>query len=401
MRIIKVSICVIIFLSASMSFRSEAASGHDLWRYYVLPATVHAPGLAGTYWRTDVTVVNPYNWRSITVYMRFLRADEDNTNAQEHSFNIAAKSSLLMEDAVYSVFGINGNGAIEVYTKDGAYFVTSAKVYTGDSSTFGLTEPGQEYFGHEGDTTIVSGMMENSRYRGSIGVVNVSSRSVVVEASVYDNRGNLRGRKEFNLKRRSQTQVALSKFCNPFNSGYVIFKCLTSSSSSLSWIGYGTVTDNTSGDGIFMDDRRNDQGVQYQPQYDLSGWWKGSMSGYQGSDEGFLLIYQVGAELWIYVYDVDGRVKSEFYGFQHGDQILLEDFWVFDAPCFDTDFYGAELTTTGESITGTITLAAENYSECVDGTITMYVSPTSFPPTKALKRSFPENMPERERHPLR
>ncbi len=55
-------------------------AGPGMGYYFVLPVT-SATGQFDTYFRTDVSLVNPYPWKPITVELFFLGAGMDNTDA--------------------------------------------------------------------------------------------------------------------------------------------------------------------------------------------------------------------------------------------------------------------------------------------------------------------------------
>jgi len=390
--VVLVSLAILIAASAAV----QAASGPGLWRYYVLPVAAHTQGTQGTYWRTDVSIVNVYDWQSVTVYMKFLKADQDNSSAAEHSYTLDPGASVLLEDIVFSVFGETGNGAVEFSTKDHRHFVVSARTYTGDDATYGLTQVGQEYFGHEGGMTFVSGVRENERFRGSVGAVNASYRNVQLEAYVFDFNGDLKGFKSFNLKPRSQTQVLLRTFASRFDSGYVVWRCATTDG-YVTWAGYATVTDNSSGDGVFLPDRRNDQYVEYIPAYDLSGWWEGSTAGPLGTGSTWVHISQDGAELDAYDCDLSawpGVEESYFYGYMDGDEIVIEGGWMLYPECWSDFITDGYATATASTISGSITVDGD----CGSGTQTFSLVPSSrkslpVPPRARRDRNAPHVRP--------
>ena len=372
-------VCIAFF--GMISTVTEGASGHDLWLYYVLPVAAHTRGLHQTFWRTDVSIVNVYDWRSIRVYMKFLKTNQDNSGAQEYSYFLAAGASMLLEDVVSYVFGATGNGAIEFYTKDRAYFIVSARTYTGEAETYGLTQLGQEYFGHSGGMTIVSGVRETARFRASVGAVNVSDRPISLTALVYDTNGNSKGIRIFHLDPNSHTQVFLKDFAGQFDSGYVVWKCLTSGT-GISWTGYATVTDNETGDGVFLPDRRNDQYVEYEPYYDLTGWWEGSTAGPTGDGQTWVYIRQRGSVVEGWDCDLSfwpGAEEAYFEGYMDGDEIFLTDGHGKVPYCWNDEIYDGHAIVTANSIAGYFSIRGD----CFSGTQTFALTPSkkkSMPP---------------------
>jgi len=366
-----VAIIVVLLLASVASV--FASSGSSLSDTYIIPAAAHAEGAQGTYWRTDVAIVNPYDWRSITVEIKYLVSGEDNTNASEHSFTIGANELLLLEDVVFATFGESGTGALYLESTDGAYFTASARTYTGDTATFGQTENGQKSRCHDDDTALVTGIRETSRYRTNIGVVNVARWPADIRARVYDSDGDLVGTKTFELDAWSQQQVSLASFGAAAASGYVLWDCLTTSSSS--WVAYASVVDNNSGDAVFLEERENAEYTQYRPTYDLEGWWYGSFSGPAGSGNMYVDIGQDGAELWAYTFTLDGNVELYLYGYADSTHLTIESGFGFTIPCWDDWVTDGEATASSSSINGSYSAVGD----CYEGTTTFYLEPTSPP----------------------
>jgi hypothetical protein len=356
------------------------ASDKGLWRYYVIPGTPNVHGNQGTFWRADLSVVNPYSWKSITVYIRFLEQDVNNTNAPEKSYNISAGRALFIEDVVQTAFNrIEINGAIEIYTRNGDYFLASARVFTGSTETYGQTATGQEWFGDSRSVVYQPGIRQTSRFRCNVGAVNVSSVTVRLEAVVYDVNGTERGRKTFEIKPNSHMQQSIKSFTSNFNSGYIVWRCLTSGS-NLYWTTYASVVDNETGDAVFVEERIDDQYVQYRPYHDQTGWWEGTVTSPQGGESGYLLIGQDGSELTIYIYRSNGRMSAIYRGYEDRGVVTLTETTVYDAPCWNTTLVDSNLTSEAGAIHGNITISADRPYECIDGSMTLYFTPRSSSP---------------------
>ena len=67
---------LVVLCVASVTF---AGAGSSLASAYLIPAAAHLPGQGHTYWMTDLSIVNPYTWRSITVGIFYLPGDHDNS----------------------------------------------------------------------------------------------------------------------------------------------------------------------------------------------------------------------------------------------------------------------------------------------------------------------------------
>ena len=207
------------------------ASGSGFWNWYLIPAAGSLSGAHGAYWRLDLTVLNPYQWRSITVRIRFLREKTDNTSAPYRDFAIGAGSQLSLTDVIYTQFGVTGKGALELWTQDGAYFTPNARSYTtSEHGSFGHEIQGQDWLVYGGQQAFTSGVHLGDGYRTNIGVASVSDSSITVLGEVFDNSGQLRWTYTFNLLPWSNEQVAVSSFSGDFGKGWVRWSCQSTGS---------------------------------------------------------------------------------------------------------------------------------------------------------------------------
>lgn len=350
-----------------------AASGSSLWDWFVIPAAAHVEGAQGTFWRTDVTIVNPYGWRSITVEIRLLVTGQNNTSGPEHSFNIGANEQLVLEDVVLSTFGVTGTGALVLQSPDGAYFTVSARTYTGDSATFGQTENGQKNVCHADDNALIAGIRDDARYRTNIGVVNAASRPAEIRARVFSDGGSLVATKVFELEPWSHQQVSLRSFGGAVSSGYLRWDSL--STDYTQWVAYASVVDESSGDAVFLEEREDAQLTQYRPTYDLDGWWFGSFSGPAGSGSLYVLVSQDGPSLDAYTFTLDGYMEVYVGGYVDGTAITIEGGYGNTIPCWNDYITGGQATATSSSISGSY----QAIGDCYEGTTTFYLTPTSPP----------------------
>ncbi len=364
------SFLIVVLASASGAF---AASGSSLWDWFVIPAAAHVEGAQNTFWRTDVTIVNPYGWRSITVEVKLLVTGQNNTYGAEHSFTIGANQQLVLEDVVSTTFGITGTGALVLESTDGAYFTASARTYTGDTATFGQTENGQRSVCHSHDNALISGVRDNSRYRTNIGVVNAASRPAEIRARVYGDDGSLVATKVFELEPWSHQQVSLRSFGGAVASGYLRWDCLTTDYTQ--WVAYASVVDESSGDAVFLEEREDAQYTQYRSTYNLDGWWFGNFSGPAGSGSLYVLVYQDGPSLDAYTFTLDGYVEVYVGGYVDGTTITIEAGFGFTIPCWNDFVTGGQATATSSSISGSY----QAVGDCYEGTTTFNLTPTSPP----------------------
>jgi hypothetical protein len=269
-------LCIALLLG--LASPALGAGGYGLWKWYLIPAAGSLPGANGTYWRLDLAVLNPYSWRSITVRIAFLQEKTDNTTAPYRDFTINPGGQLNLADVVGTQFGVTGKGALELWTQDGSYFTTNARSYTASpGGTYGQGISGQDYTVGDNGQAFTPGIRVDANFRTNIGAVSVSSVPISVLARVFDMNGAFQGSYTFNLLPFSNEQVAVSSFAPAFGPGSVQWSCLTTGD-SIEWVAYATPIDNTSGDGIYLEERVDDQYTTAQPAWNLSGVWVGTLS---------------------------------------------------------------------------------------------------------------------------
>lgn len=284
----------------------QALAGPGLWNYYVLPAS-SAGGQMGTYFRTDVYLVNPYPWKNVTVRMWFLKTSQDNSNAPSRDILIPAGGSVTLPDVVLNTFGTSGGGAVILdssSTSSSAFFIASARTYTGSAGgTYGLFADGIYYLNGAGTESLISGVRNGNGFRTNTIVVSTNTTALSLQVSAYDSNGYPRGSRSVNLPPFGHQQLAVADFASSFDTGYLVWNCSTTTG-SIGWAAYATAIDNTSGDSSFLPDRRDDVYAKYQNSFDLSGRWRGIGvlgSGIAGTVNA--LVYQNGPYLQLYLYD--------------------------------------------------------------------------------------------------
>ena len=304
MRKVVVLAIAVMLAGAGLGVRPALAStGWGFWNWYVLPSAASLPGLFGTFWRTDLNIVNPYQYKSITVTVKLLKELVDNTSAVEKNYTVAPGAELVVADIVKTEFNVEGKGALVVWTDDGSYFTASARTYTGAPGTFGQGINGQSAVSTGRGRAFIAGLRNGGGFRTNLGAVNASSTSATLVAEVFDIAGVLRGTKSLSLLPWSAQQVSLDSFAGQFGQGYVRWTC-SSTSTSIEWVAYASVVDNASGDAVYLEERPDDVYTAYEPAYDLSGRWEGTLGlNGIGSEAVTITVYQDGGLVYGYVYN--------------------------------------------------------------------------------------------------
>jgi hypothetical protein len=306
----------------------SALAGPGLWSYFVLPVASSA-GLVGTYFRTDVYLVNPYSWKDVTVRVFFLPTGQDNSGAAHRDILIPSGGSVVLPDVLANTFGTSGSGALLLdssATSSSAFFLASARTYTGDASgTYGLTSEGISSFNEGGYVSLISGVRNGGGFRSNTVAVSTGTTTLSLAVYAYDSAGNLKGSREVNLPPFGHLQVALTDFAGSFDTGYLVWTC-SSPNGPIGWAAYATVIDNASGDSTFVLDRVDDGYTTYRNSFNLAGRWKGAGVLGNGSAGGAVnaIVYQNGPFLRLYLYDAStGEQVVYLSGYENQGTVRL------------------------------------------------------------------------------
>ncbi len=367
-----------------------AGSGSSLWSAYRLPGVAHVPGANGTYWKTDVSIVNPYSWRTITVKIKFLEANKNNVGASTITTNVGPGQSKTIPDIIGGRFGKTASGALWLWTDDGSYFSTAARTYTGNSSTFGQTINGQKAVGKGSQVAYITGIRQDSGFRTNVGGMNTAASSIQLKFEVFNDNGVRKGSKILTLLPQSYAQIPVSSFASNFGTGWVKVTCL-SSSDSIEWNAFASVVDNNSGDAVYLEERVDREYTKFQPYYDSTGWWYGHFSGPAGSDDVYVLISQSGAEVVAYPFTPNGWVQGALLGYENKGTFVIEGGYSFQRLCWYDYVSNGSATVRNNEISGSY----QGQGSCIAGTTTFYVQPTS--PPKFAAATSPEDLARRLR----
>jgi hypothetical protein len=286
---------------------------------FVLPVA-SAAGQFGTYFRTDVSLVNPYPWKPVTVRLQFLQTNTTNSSPQVRDVTLAAGSSSLLPDVLQGTFGLTGtSGAIIASTvgTDSAFFLASARTYTGSAGgSYGLSSEGISDFNGPGTDALLSGIRNGGGFRTNTVVVSTTPTPLSFRLDAWSSNGTLVGSIPVSLPPYGHTQISVSGFAAAFDSGYLTWTCLTTSG-NVAWAAYATPIDNTSGDSSFILDRRDDAFALHHNIYNLTGTWSAAVT-LGGSPQTLLArVYQTGPLVRTLLYiQATGEQLLEFRGYE-------------------------------------------------------------------------------------
>jgi len=230
-----------------------ATAGRSLY----IPGSAHATGAGGTRWRSDVEIANPGS-TTATYKIGLLKRDQSNPSPQSKSFDLSPGHGVRYTDALSSLFGFTGAAALRITPSAGTITVTSRTYNQASSGTYGQfipAVPASSAMG-TGDSVPMIQLAESastsSGYRTNIGVVNTSNKTITVKADLYDGSGTKLGAKTVTLRAYEYKQidrVFRSVTASTLNNCYAL---LSTSTSGGSFLAYGSVVDNRSGDPVYV-----------------------------------------------------------------------------------------------------------------------------------------------------
>lgn len=217
----------------------------------VIPAVGRVPGIGGTYWRSDVTLMNP-NTYSVRVGWRYLPSSSNNGGIGWSYLNLNGGETRVLRD-VASLFGVTaGSGALE-FAADGftAPIITS-RTYTttSDGGTYGQSiDPVTSYR----SDVWVPGLRSDASYRTNVGFYNNGDAATGVTATLVNLSGQTVAQAFVTVPAHAPVQYSLSALFPSANLGlYGTLTMHAHTDGGAVLFGYGSVVDNVSGDPVFF-----------------------------------------------------------------------------------------------------------------------------------------------------
>lgn len=130
----------------------------------IIPAAAHTPGANGTFWRTQLTLLNPGS-TPVTIEARIL-------GGPSRTATVQPAATLRYEDVLTDLFEMTGIAAI-VLRSDALFEAASRTYTTGPCGTFGQSAPSVN-----SEAAITSGLFPSlagsTAFRTNLGFVNLS-----------------------------------------------------------------------------------------------------------------------------------------------------------------------------------------------------------------------------------
>lgn len=221
---------------------------------FIIPVAGNAPGSNGTYFRTDLALVNDRS-TSQNIGVGWMAQGVDNTNAGISYYSIPANTFLAIDDFVGSVLQKQGLGALFVFgvtasgaTDSAAVIDGYSRIWTpqpGTNGTVSQSFPAVSLTDSIGSLVAnLVGLKQNAQFRTNVGVVNLDSVSHTWTARAAGS-GVVT---TITVPPFSMVQVPLAPNSAGTSSGNVGLE-LKSDGFGFWWSAYGSSTDNYTGDG--------------------------------------------------------------------------------------------------------------------------------------------------------
>lgn len=226
---------------------------------FFIPVAVHAGGANGTFWVTDIRVLNPSFSDTSSARVYLIPADSDGTtNFQQTNLSLAPKSITSLPDVLANRFGEdNLQGNIIFQTDDPDLLATSRTYNTGGSAgTFGqyIDMVRSDAGVAAGETPVyLIQLANNGAFRTNVGFSELTGSAATVHVQLFDGDTGtaLAPAGTYEVPPFSNVQVnQVFGDLSAGNSNNAYARVTVSGSGRV--IAYGSVVDNLTGDAIYI-----------------------------------------------------------------------------------------------------------------------------------------------------
>jgi len=198
---------------SSTVWQSVSVGGAPEVRYfYFVPAAARAPGAAGSFFVTDLDVVNTGD-TSANAVLAWLPRDTDNSSPLVGEVvEIGARSTYRVADVLGSEFDVGDEGAfgaLGLVSDSDALVVMSRTFNVTDDGTFGQGIPGypEADLVQAGDRARIVFLSENDEVRSNLGLLNGTGSDITVSWIRYRPDGGVIGSGSLGLRAWENTQL--------------------------------------------------------------------------------------------------------------------------------------------------------------------------------------------------
>ena len=215
---------------------------------YMVAGIAHAPGAAGSNWRSKLALLNR-SGGSAQVTLSYVRSSGP---VLAESVTLANNQLMAWDDVAVTLFGVGADSSGAIKVDSSQTLVVTARTYNASASgTYGQFLPGVE----ESDalasdqTGVISQLTKNDNFRTNIGFVNLGSSSCQVRVTLRSSAGSAVGSQRTVTVPadgwKQDNDIFQAAGAGTHANAYATVEVVTSGCEV--W-GYGSVVDNRSGD---------------------------------------------------------------------------------------------------------------------------------------------------------
>ena len=193
--VVAASIAVVALLAAAPSFAQMVTGLH------ILPVAIHAPGVAPSFWKTDVFVTN-YGDNAMKVGFLFFPEGQANampfTIPEAQTRVLGAKGTLLVEDIVATMFAQSNRKGMLLVVSDTMWIPTNEpdpEKITVSSRTYNTGSDPRGSFGQTATNMLlyvnavyepswITGVRNDTSFRANLGIGSISPSTIKVHYRV-------------------------------------------------------------------------------------------------------------------------------------------------------------------------------------------------------------------------
>lgn len=243
----------ILLVSTALAANAQLVVTQSGAATILIPAAGSVPGANGTFFRSDLTVLN-YRNSTQDVQFQWLPQGSSGSAVAPITVTMGAMSGVTSEDFVASILNQTGLGAILItgVTSNGvadpnAHLIATSRIWTPQANTTSGTNS-QQFNGiplaaiGNGTLTIV-GQRRDDRYRTNVGIVNLDSQPQTFRIDLQSSVDTESQMVEIPAMSLSQVSAPGPNSTLPLQ---ILATCV--SSTSANFMAYGSSVDNVTGD---------------------------------------------------------------------------------------------------------------------------------------------------------
>lgn len=221
-----------------------------------VPAVANISGGAGSFWRSDVSILN-LNSADTSVVLLLLPELTNSGPAFEPQTSdplpIVGNGQLTLANVVTGVFGLrNTKGGLAIFSTDGAPLVIASRTYTNadQGGSYGLNVYGLLV----ADTAWIANVEHDGFYRTNLGIFTPvdppEGQSLAFYVTIFDSQGAEVGSGSLVFDQAGLWQKNLDFFGvdDPLFDGWVEIRC---ADPTAIWYAYSTVIDQVTNDSVY------------------------------------------------------------------------------------------------------------------------------------------------------